>query len=353
MKIYNSKYNMMRSLSILAITAACIGATMSCSHQNDRYTLNGNVDESNNEATVLLISMASGDTLAIDTVRDAKFQISGNVPTPELAQVRVGGRSMGNIVLEPGEISFSADGVSGTPLNDKMNDIYTRSAQVSELMAQAGNDSIKAQEAMAQYEVFMSYADSVMNTNLDNPVGASLMITQAYDMNTADLEKTLEEHPSLKAYNKITKILDQKKVADETGVGKKYKDFEVTYNGETTKLSDLIKPDHFTLVDFWASWCGPCRREIPVIKEILEEWGPKGLDVVGVAVWDEPANTEKAMEELGINWPVIINAQTGPTDLYGILGIPCIILIGPDGTILSRDLQDQELKDAVATAMSK
>ena len=112
-----------------------------------------------------------------------------------------------------------------------------------------------------------------------------------------------------------------------------------------------MQPGHYTLVDFWASWCGPCRREIPVIKELLNEYGPKGLDVVGVAVWDQVPETKKAMDELGITWPVIMDAKTIPTDMYGILGIPTIILIGPDGTILSRGKQGDALKAAVAEAM--
>ena len=87
-----------------------------------------------------------------------------------------------------------------------------------------------------------------------------------------------------------------------------------------------------------------------MLKELLEEFGDKGLEVLGVAVWDEPANTLNAIKSHGIEWPCIINAQTIPTDLYGINGIPCIILYGPDGTILSRDKQGDELKADVRAA---
>ena len=105
------------------------------------------------------------------------------------------------------------------------------------------------------------------------------------------------------------------------------------------------------IVDYWASWCGPCIRETKVIKEILEEYGPKGLEVLGVAVWDEPQNTLRAIEHHKLPWQQIINAQTVPTDLYGISGIPCILLIAPDGTILSRDKQDEELRADVKAMM--
>ena len=106
------------------------------------------------------------------------------------------------------------------------------------------------------------------------------------------------------------------------------------------------------VVDFWASWCGPCRREIPVIKEIFEKYKSQGLSVLGVAVWDKPDDTMRAINDLLIPWPQIINAQNVPTDLYGINGIPHIMLIGPDGTILSRGLQGNELKAKVDEIMS-
>ena len=74
--------------------------------------------------------------------------------------------------------------------------------------------------------------------------------------------------------------------------------------------------------------------------------------MLGVAVWDEPENTKKAIAKHELPWHSIINAQTIPTDLYGISGIPCIILIAPDGTIVSRDKQGAELIKDVDAAMS-
>ena len=131
-----------------------------------------------------------------------------------------------------------------------------------------------------------------------------------------------------------------------------FKDFEITYgDGTSKKLSDYVGKGKYTLVDFWASWCGPCIRETAVIKDIYNEYGPKGLEVLGVAVWDEPENTKDAIEKHQLPWPQIINAQTVPTELYGISGIPCIIIFGPDGKILSRDKQGDALRADVKAAM--
>ncbi len=112
----------------------------------------------------------------------------------------------------------------------------------------------------------------------------------------------------------------------------------------------------YTLVDFWASWCGPCIRETKTIKELYSKYGPEGtnqLDVLGVAVWDEPENTLRAIEQHQLPWEQILNTQNVATDIYGIPAIPCIILFGPDGTILSRDKQDAELKADVAAALGE
>ena len=66
---------------------------------------------------------------------------------------------------------------------------------------------------------------------------------------------------------------------------------QLAEDGVVTKLSDYAGKGNYLLVDFWASWCGPCRREIPVIKEIYEKYKSQGLSVLGVAVWDKPDDT--------------------------------------------------------------
>ena len=99
----------------------------------------------------------------------------------------------------------------------------------------------------------------------------------------------------------------------------------ITNDGVTQRLSDFAGKGKYTLVDFWASWCGPCRRQIPVIKSLKEKYGDR-LDVVGIAVWDEADDTRRAIEEEGITWPTVLNAGTVPTDLYGIMGIPLSLI---------------------------
>ena len=138
-----------------------------------------------------------------------------------------------------------------------------------------------------------------------------------------------------------------------TAVGQPFADFTVVQDPDnaessTVSLSDYAGKGKYLLVDFWASWCGPCRGEIPRIKDVYERYAGDDFDVLSVAVWDKPEDTARAAAELGVNWHQIVNAQQVPTDLYGIDGIPHIILIGPDGIILQRDLRGSGIEEAVS-----
>ena len=129
---------------------------------------------------------------------------------------------------------------------------------------------------------------------------------------------------------------------------KPFTDFSVVYQGKTTRLSDYVGRGQYVLVDFWASWCAPCLKEIPKFILAYNKYKDKGLQVVGVAVSDKPANTERAMKTEGINYPQIINAQDIAKKAYGISSIPETILFAPDGTIVARGLRGEDIEKKLA-----
>ena len=157
--------------------------------------------------------------------------------------------------------------------------------------------------------------------------------------------------PSLKDNKMIKTILNGLDAKEATAVGKMFTDFEVEQpDGSVKKLSNYVGKGKYILADFWASWCGPCRREIPNIKNVYDKFAGEKFDVVSIAVWDKVEDTMKAIEEEGLKWNQIINGQQIPTDAYGIEGIPELVLFGPDGTILMRgdDLRGENMEPAIA-----
>ena len=187
-----------------------------------------------------------------------------------------------------------------------------------------------------------------MNTlgkNRDNALGLEAFKNVQFLLDEDELEKTVESlGDSIKEDPAVKQVAGSLQAKKATKAGQPFVDFTIVQDPEnpetsTVKFSDYVGKGKYILVDFWASWCGPCKAEIPNIKAVYDKYAGEDFDVLSVAVWDKPADTAKAAAELGITWNQIINAQQVPTDLYGIDGIPHIMLVGPDGIILNRDLR--------------
>ena len=118
------------------------------------------------------------------------------------------------------------------------------------------------------------------------------------------------------------------------------------------KFSDYVGKGTYVLVDFWSPWCGPCKREIPNIQQVYAEYKDKGLEVLSLAVWERQpqSHTIETAGELGMDWLHINNCGKVPTDIYGVEGIPHLMLIGPDGTILKRGFHGL---DGIESAVSE
>lgn len=287
--------------------------------------------------------------------------ITSTVEKPFMGRLMLDGRRAGMVVIEPGDIAMDSNRiVSGTPLND---DWAAFNASMDSLSAEY--DTISAHKAEMPDTVVTARIDSVeaaagrltadfASRNAGNPIGLYMFITnQVYDFNLQQLDSALKANPSYSESTRVKSLREGKVVKERTSPGHKFVDFAVaTADGDTARLSDHVGRGHYTLVDFWASWCGPCIRETETIKRIYNAYPDSTLEVLGVAVWDEPENTRKAIEKHQLPWGQIVNTQKTATDAYGIPSIPCIILFDPQGMIVSRDLQGAELEAAVAEALA-
>ena len=105
------------------------------------------------------------------------------------------------------------------------------------------------------------------------------------------------------------------------------------------------------LIDFWASWCGPCMDEMPNVKAIYEKYHDRGLEIVGVSMDNNKANWERAIERAALVWHHVSSLKgmnrCSVAKLYQVVAIPKLYIIGKDGKIIAKDLRGEELREKI------
>ena len=117
------------------------------------------------------------------------------------------------------------------------------------------------------------------------------------------------------------------------------------------KLSDYAGKGKLVLVDFWASWCGPCRREMPNLVELYKQYKNKNFEIVGVSLDQNGDSWKAAIKQLNITWPQMSDLKYWECEgaqLYAVSSIPHVVLIDGEGTIVARGLHGEELQQKVA-----
>lgn len=335
----------MKRLSIFCSMAAVAFGIFA--QYSDPYKVTVPLSEDMNGEKATLINFDSGQPIDSVVVAAGTAVFKGTIDEPVPARIVLSQGRSPQFVLESGSIAMSNDGkrIFGSPLNDIFNAINDSAAVFAEAFQIAQTDEDK----QAAYDGYMKYINGKMLENADNPVGYLLFLDLAYEMGPKELIDFIDKNPEMGKYERVKKLVEANRHKAATSVGAQYVDFDI----KGQKLSDYVAKDgKYLLVDFFASWCGPCMRQLPVLKKIYNDYSDK-VNVLGVAVWDEPEASLKAIESHQLPWPCIIDAGTVPTDLYGISGIPCIILIAPDGKIVVRDLQGEELVNAVAKEIGR
>ncbi len=275
-------------------------------------------------------------------LQDSHAVLKGKIEEPAIGTLRVYVSMQGmtdssdlEFIVEPGTITMDANGyfARGTELNDAVAELFT---QLDSIVKTEG-DCLPALTSFVEAHK----AD----------VSSALVLGDEATSELLDYEELSGLYEQLSDEVKATgKMQELKLKLDKLAVtspGSMFTDFEAEYNGEMQHFSDYVGKGKYVIADFWASWCGPCRREIPYLINVYNTYKGDNFNVVGVATWDKPEDTQKAIEELGIPYPQIMNAQRAGSDAYGIDGIPEIILFAPDGKILKRGLRGDDIEAAV------
>ena len=262
---------------------------------------------------------------------------------------------------------LAASGATGTPLNDEHTQkskyrkglIEEARAKLKSIRADKNLDDKAKEEAQEKvsdelYAKIKPLAEADLKEHPNDAIGLIALQTLLgmEDVNVAKAEALLQQAGDrLRAEESITKMVARLRRVEATQAGAQFVDFEgVDDANKAVRLSDYVGKGHYVLVDFWASWCGPCRREIGHLKKVRDAYTDKGLVILGTVVWDEMEDHLKAMKELEITWPQIFN-KTEATELYGIAGIPQIILFDPAGKIVARDLRGEEINKLLDKAL--
>ena len=122
-----------------------------------------------------------------------------------------------------------------------------------------------------------------------------------------------------------------------------------TISEATGCLDDFVGKGQYVLVDFWASWCGPCREETPFVVKAYNDYKDKGLVVIGIAVRDQQPNTQKAMANMDIYYPQLLDPSIALAGEFGVSAIPHLFLFGPDGKIVQQGMRGEGIDALLQT----
>lgn len=350
------KKNILWTAIVVLILTACQQAQQAPTS----FTVEGTLPDSTHHGEQIYLQRQSdGKCLGITKIEGDCFTFTGVADTAAYCRIDIDNKLYSNLIVENGNIqvkmvytnllqapSFAA----GTPGNEEFARIHqleeeilqTHSKRIDSLRQIYSNEQelIEAAQPLIKelHQKIATQSKKLFALHQNDEIGYSLLYTVFLDaLSTDEQIATIESTgPNIQQTELAQEKLRELHRLKNTMIGMPYIDIEgKDVNGKDIALSDFIGKGNYVLIDMWASWCGPCKAEVPNIAENYREFKDKGLSVVGIFVFDDAKNLAPCLKELSITWPQIV-AETSVRQTYGVTGIPEMILFAPDGTIVER-----------------
>ena len=244
---------------------------------------------------------------------------------------------------------WSAYRESFLPMENQMMELYNEAGEV----AMAG-DTVKGGEMMEQLFDMM---DEYNNNRVDyyKSHGDSYLTHFMVDQEKEqlDMEVVKEIASGFTTESMYSKsINDYLETFGRIEIGQPFMDFTLrTIDGKEVNLAETIKNNKVTMIDFWASWCGPCRGENPNVKAAYEKYHVKGLEIIGISVDSDEAAWQKAVNDDGLPWTHVRDIDHSASTDYLVRYIPSNFLFDQNGVIIARNLRGEELEAKLAEVL--
>ncbi|MBR5957670.1 MAG: AhpC/TSA family protein [Salinivirgaceae bacterium] len=362
--------------SFLFLATAC--TMIACTSNNANYNVTGNNATQNGVAVYLFdpISQTRIDSTVID---NGTFKMKGKAEKNAFLLVNIEGNDWWFAFFndgEPVQINVADSTLSGSALNCKLTECDKRDRNayaeyyrtiVVEVNSVPENERIARQsEIMSLYQTALKkYSDfyiAMIEENMDNLIPVAFIERIPSMVGEYKFDQLMEsgaqftKHPYVLNFKRILEENNAKrkeamaKVQDI--VGQKFIDLEEPdADGVVHKLSEYAGNGKWVLVDFWASWCGPCKNEMPYVIDAYKKYHDKGFDIVGLSFDNDKDAWLQAITDWEMPWIHLSDMKQWKSvaqKVYTVMGIPDNILISPDGIIVARGLRGKELENKLA-----
>ena len=350
---------MRKIFAILAVAAMAVGCN------NHRVVINGDVLGVEDGMIYLAEPGRSGTLVDSTEIVSGKFVFNIDAPAGYYA-LRTAEESIAAVFTEDGTITVSgnvADSsvlATGTPANDAFNQYNADMTAFNQRYAQAADD----EQREALREEYYAFVDKTIEGNMENIFGVILYIEQkSYELSAAEMIAALNAlSEPMKQLEIVKQTLDKANRKMRTEPKAEGSDFTPTYinieqptpEGETVSLKSVVEKagNKYVLLDFWASWCGPCMREMPHLKQAYAKYNKKGFEIYGVS-FDRSADAWKAaIKNQNMKWVNVslLQSFSNPAaEEYVVESIPTNFLIDcATGEIIAKNLRGEAVEAKLA-----